>query len=599
MPHELEWQIMRQLEAVFRGLPDDIAAAGMLPSVTTGDPLDVKVAAGLLSRVARSDVEPLRIADDDLMARLRAYLKSSVDVVLRQDDFSGEEKANLASSIAQVGKPEDMVDLVRLIRADIERVRRGRAAHAAGDRGPLGHGGARSYASWHIAAVMDLNGAGVEQVLIDLLPEPEYRAEAAAAMARDFVPKLERIFDRTFRYDLMWAAREGSTPPPGDNQRRTRFAATLDAEIKRLREQNQEGKPGEGLKELAKSLAAIDGRGYASAVLDVIAMPGQWDQYTCLDAAERLLMAGVVLPATTAFALVDSIVERTEKWTQDSDRHLLRRILALCPFVDDPAAGIAKMRDVLGKRRLGGYELRELVTSLGEIRSDAAVDLLYELASDAANFEQCEDNFINAFAALDAPRVHELLVGIVDPNVCGIALAHRPHREDVLVARLAELAQRRPEVAARLRDLCEGDLPELNRHVLSKVMHWLGTPEALAANLNLIDDAKPSPVPRGIWDQLETAFVERRPYGRTPNAFTQHARASNEIRVRLFRMAIGDAKRRKSAFMLLGQIEKWRLEHGRPTGEPRHPDFASGQSWPPEESLVLRTSNSGFDRTYS
>lgn len=582
--HELDWRMMRQLEAAFHHLPDDIAAAGILSSVTTGDPLDIKVAAGLLSRVARSDVEPLRIADDDLKAHLRIYLKSSVDVVLRQDDFNGEEKANLASSIAQAGMPENMADLVRLIRADIERVRRGRTARAAGDRGPLGNGGAMSYAGWHIAAVMHPNAAGAEQVLIDLLPEPEYRSEAAAAMARDFVPKSERSFDRTFRYDLMWAAREGRTPPPGDNQRRTRFAAALDAEIKRLREPNQDGKPGAGLKELAKALAAIDGRGSASAVLDVIAMPGQWDQYTCLDAAERLLMAGVVLPATTAFALVDSIVERTEKWMQDSDRYLLRRILALCPFVDDPAAGITKMRDVLGKRQFRGYELRELVTALGESRSDAAVDLLYEIASDAPTFEQCEDNFINAFAALDTPRAHELLLGFVDPDIRGIALTRRPHREDVLVARLAELAQRRPEVAAWLRNLCERDLPEQNRHVLSKVMGWLGTPEALTANLNLIDDAKPSPVPRGIWDQLEFAFVERRPYGQSPNVFTQHARASNELRVRLFRMVIGDEKRRKSAFMLLGQIEGWRLEHGRPTGEPRHPDLASGQSWPPEES---------------
>jgi hypothetical protein len=328
-------------------------------------------------------------------------------------------------------------------------------------------------------------------------------------------------------------------------------------------------------------------------------MPGQWDQYTRLDAAERMLMAGVVLPATTAFALVDSILARTEKWMQDSDRYLLLRILALCPLVDDPAEGIAKMRDVLGKRRLRGHELRELVTALGESRSDAAIDLLYELASDAPTFEQCEDNFINAVAALDTPRARELLLGFVDPDIRRIALTRRLHREDVLVARLTELAQHRPEAAARLRELCERDLPELNRHVLSKVMAWLGTPEALAANLNLIDDARPSPVPQGIWDQLESAFVERRPYGQNPNVFTEHARASNELRVRLFRMAIEDGKRRKSAFMLLGQIEEWRLEYGRPTGEPRHPDLASGQSWPSKEPFLVPEGSSVPDRTQS
>jgi hypothetical protein len=270
--HKFKWQVMNQLEAVFRRLPDDVAAAGVLSSVTSGDPLDIKVAADLLSRVARSDVEPLRIADDDLKARLRAYLKSSVDIVLRRDDFNGEEKANLASSIAQVGKPEDMADLVTLIRADIERMRRGRAARAAGDRGPLGNGGSMSYAGWHIAAVMHLDTVGAEQLLIDLLPEPEYLSDVAAAMALDFVPKPARSFDRTFRYDLMWAAREDRVLPPADNQRRTRFATVLNAEIRRLREQLKDGKPAAGLKELAKALAAVDAHGSAAAVLDVIAL---------------------------------------------------------------------------------------------------------------------------------------------------------------------------------------------------------------------------------------------------------------------------------------------------------------------------------------
>jgi hypothetical protein len=596
--HEFDWQVMNQLEAVFRGLPDDVAAAGVLSSVTSGEPLDIRVAAHLLSRVARSDIDPLRIADD-LKARLRAYLKSSVDVVLRQDDFNGGEKADLASSIAQVGKPEDMADLVTLIRADIERMRRGRAARAAGDQGPLGNGGSMSYAAWHIGAVIHLDPAGAEQVLIDLLPEPEYLSDAAAAMARDFVPKPERPFAQMFRYDLMWAAREGRVPPPGDDPPRTRFAAALNAEIKRLREQNQDGKPTAALKQLAKALAAIDGHGSTAAALDMIAMPGEWDQYIRLDAAERLLMVGAVLPATTAFALVDSIVERTEKWMQDSDRYLLRRILALCPFVHDPAAGIAKMRDVISKRRLWAYELRELVTALGESRSDAAIDLLYELASDAQTFEQCEGEFINALAALDTPRARELLMGFVDPDIGGIARTGSPHREDVLVARLVELAQRSPEAAARMRELCERDLPELNRHVLSNVMDSLGTPEALAANLSLIDDAKRSPVPRGVWGQLKSAFVEQRPYGKSANVFTEHARASNELRVRLFRMATEDKRRRKSAFMLLGQIEEWRLEYGRPTDEPRHPDLASGHAWPPQEPFLVPEGSSVPDRTQS
>lgn len=316
-------------------------------------------------------------------------------------------------------------------------------------------------------------------------------------------------------------------------------------------------------------------------------MPGQWDQYVRLDAAERLLMTGVVLPATTAFALVDSILERTENWMQDSDRYLLCRIVALLPFVDDPAAGIAMMRDVLGKRRLRGTNC----VNSSPLSARAARTLPSTFCTRSPprqTLEQCEDNVINAFAALDTLRARELLLGFVDPDVSGIALTRCPHREDVLVARLTELAQHQPTVATRLKELCELDLPELNRHILSKVMDSLGTPGALVANLNLIDDAKPSPVPQGIWDELKSAFVERRPYGQDAYVFTEHARASNELRVRLFRMATEDKKRRKSAFTLLGQIEEWRLEYGRPTGEPRHPDLASGQPWPLTERSLFQ-----------
>ena len=562
-PHEFERQVMRQLEALFRHLPDDVAAAGVISSVTDGDAHDIKVAARLLSRVGIADKQRLHIPDSDLKARLRAYLKDSIDLVLLQDDFTGEEKAHLASSIAQVGEPEDMADLVSLIRADIERVRSGLAARVAGDRGPLANGASASYANWHVAAVIHLDPVGANQVLIDLLPEPEYLRATADAMAHDFLLKPERSPHTRFRHDLMWAARDGRPLPPDDDRRRTRFAAALRSEITRLREQREDPRSAADLKELARALAAIDGHRSAASVLDVIAMPGKWDEYTRLEAAERLLMAGVALPAATASALADSLLQRTDKGMQDSDRYLLRRILALCPLVDDPAAGIAKVRDVLGKRRLWGYELREVVAALGESRSDAATGFLHELASDEQTFQQLEDDLVNAIAALDTPGARELLLGLVDPNIRGIALTRHPRREDVLVARLTALAQRSPEVAVRLQELCHQDLPELNRHVLSRIIASLGTQEALAANLNLVDDANPSPVPRGVWDQLESAFVEQRPAEHNPNAFTLHACASNALRARLFRMALQDPRRRESAFMLLGMIERWRLEHGR------------------------------------
>lgn len=578
--HEFEWRIIHQLEAIFRRLPADSAALGVMSSVVAGNVLDIQVATRLLSKVARADDQPLRVTDANLRAQLRAYLIDSVDLVLNQDDFTGEEKANLASSIAQIGEPNDMAEMIKLIRADIERVRLGKAARISGDRGPQGNGATMHYASSHIAAILRLDPVGAEQVLIDLLLEPEYRNDVAAAMARDFVSDSGSSFTRTFPFDVMWNARDHASTLV-DNERRTRFSVAINAQIMHLREQAQSGGEAVGLKELAMALAAIDGRSSAAIVLDVTSSPGAWDHNICLVAIERLMIAGVIVPARTVFSLLDSFLERAGKWMQDSDRYLLRRILTLCPFVDDPASGISKMRDVIGTRQLQGYELRDLVAALGESRSEFAVGVLYELASDARTFEQCEDNLIDAFATLDTPRTRDLLLSSIDPDVHGIRLTRPPRHDDFLVAQLAKLARNSDQVASRLMKLCDLDLSDISRDILSRVMYRVGTPEALMTNLNLLDDAKTHPIPQGIVRQIEATFIERRPYRQTSNAFTEHARSANELRIRLFKMALEDRKRQKSAIELLGQIEIWRLEHGRPVDEPRHPDALSNHAWPP------------------
>jgi hypothetical protein len=124
-------------------------------------------------------------------------------------------------------------------------------------------------------------------------------------------------------------------------------------------------------------------------------------------------------------------------------------------------------------------------------------------------------------------------------------------------------------------------LPPAKRLLLAKVIGQRADLEAVMAGLNLTDDAVNPSIPYEIWSQMENAFVERRPHGQAENTFTLEPRSSNAVRARLLDMANNDERRKKSAFDLLAQIEEWRLEYGRPTGEPRHPAFDSGEPWPP------------------
>ena len=129
--------------------------------------------------------------------------------------------------------------------------------------------------------------------------------------------------------------------------------------------------------------------------------------------------------------------------------------------------------------------------------------------------------------------------------------------------------------------LAETDLPALKRLRLAAVLNAIGTPESLMAALKLIDDRVQPSIPPGTFAHVEEAFVERRPYEQSENTYTHAARASNTVRATLFEMVVEDDRRKKSAFSLLGQIEGWRLEYGRPTAEPRHPAVQSGEPWPP------------------
>ena len=584
--HDVTWAIERRLKVLFQALPVDAAIAGLLASlVDPPDPIDVQVTTQLLSRVARHDLEPITGLDPGLKAAMRGYLKSSIGVVLAEDDFNGEQKANLASSIAQVGEPEDMDDLVTLIRADTERMTKGRAARAAGDRGPRGNGANSSYALWHLLAAVHLDPARAVGVLIDLLREPHYTESVAEAIVRSTLTAVPSLVENTSRYRQIWDAREGRLLPAPQAERRRRYAIALAEHIRRLLdERNGAEQPGSThmLMRLTNVLAAVDGAEFAGLVLDVIFLPIEGDDWGRVEAAEKLLSHGVILPTAGTLVLVDAVLERRRRYgLQENDKWLIKCCLNLLPFVDDPPQGIQKVREVVARAHFARYECRDFVTALGESRSDAALDVLRDLASDKNSLAHDAEPWIDAVAKLDTPPAQDLLLSFVDPTIPGVGAEIELQWRDVLSARIADIANRHPNIEARLYQLAETDLPALKRLRLAAVLNAIGTPESLMAALKLIDDRVQPSIPPGTVAHVEAAFVERRPYEQSENTYTHVARASNTVRATLFEMVVEDDRRKKSAFSLLGQIEEWRLEYGRPTAEPRHPAVQSGEPWPP------------------
>ena len=86
------------------------------------------------------------------------------------------------------------------------------------------------------------------------------------------------------------------------------------------------------------------------------------------------------------------------------------------------------MREAIAASKVYWYELRGVVKALGESRLDAALDYLLELAAEPKLFEALENEFINAFAALDTGRAREVLLGTIEPGAGSISLKSSPFR---------------------------------------------------------------------------------------------------------------------------------------------------------------------------
>ena len=577
--HEFEWAIETQLEGLFRSFPPVVAVTGLSARLSRDvEASELSVLTRLFGSIGRPDFNERIQLPDDLRQLLRTYLQKGVAVVLSEDSFGSRHIGNLSSALARVGEREDLPLLRDLIHADIVTAR-------------VRPSSSEDCSPWNVRAVVLLDADSADAVLLDALREPEYERVAAEALVKlASTEKVEAGFGKKKDYDRLWETRRGRGQGGFNDSRRKRYAAALADRITAMLAEweaadAKEQAPYEfRLKELTKSLAALDAAVSMPLILRVLSIPERvtsWS-FKSLEIFETLLFNGVVLPAGPTLKWFDAVLEPVRLRRYDNQQvGLLLQALCLLPFIDPPATGISKVGEVIRDLKLYAHQLRDVTLALGRSRCNDAIGLLRQLAGSDNDAKQLGDEWINAVAALDCPESRALLMSFVDPEAAGLVPEVAFGREDVLAARLVDLARRDSTIEQRLHHLCSTSLPESKRALLSRVMGWLGSSEAALAGLQLIDDTRSPAVPYETWRHLEGVFVEQRSHGKDSNVYTPAPRSSNAIRNQLLEMATLDARRKKAALSLLGQIELWRLEYGRPHGEPRNPALGTRFPWPP------------------
>jgi hypothetical protein len=589
---QAKWNLFGQIESLLRAVSPAVLLDGISEKLAKEpQAIELDILTDTLPTTNLTKPDARSSISEDMRVKLRAYLRRGAKLGADPDGLRASTRAHLAQLLANVGEREDFDDIRRLIEADTVRFEKAQAAKMRGDRSHDETG----YGFLFLEAVMALDPAQADGIVVQLIRSQQYEHVLSQRLPFLARKNLKQPGWGTNRMDFgsIWRARAGELDDTFVEERRALFSDAIREQIQRIKTDRDAATDKHGfeyrLKILGGALAALDGKRSADLVLEVMELPGRWDGWTKVGALESLLSWGVRLSLEKMLRILDPVIQEllaSGMYNNDQNAWLFARCLSVMAFVDPPAAGVAKIRALISGLRFRPYELDGVVAALGASRCDDAIEVLMEFAgTDGKGVEAIGESWIEAIGTLECARSSEILLSFVEPNAKLFNREFIPdHRHGDLVARLlAERAVKNKALKGKLVEFANGELPPIKRMILAKVFSQFANEDDRVDGLCILRD-NGSGVPYELVRSLEEAFLERRPYGPGSNTYTLVPRGSNALRRRLFEMSQTDPLRKHSAFALLGQIEVWRLEHGHPADEPRHPAIESEVSWPPLSS---------------
>jgi hypothetical protein len=448
-----------------------------------------------------------------------------------------------------------------------------------------------------VRALLTLDAPDADHVLIALLNVDQYVLYAAKALLElaQIEPGILNPFMReSFRQ--IWLAREGKRTVLFEEGKRQKHVAALRSCLEqRLVQARATSRPEDHarlLHELAAILAILDGAASSPLICDCAAIADRWGGWHRAEALRQVLFSGGTVPFETAHAILESVLAQMtpQRYFQDDQgRGLVTSLLCLLPYTDQPGRGIARIREVLAEGRLYGYHLRGLLTALGHSRAPGALALLTEFAGPGTStFSTVATEWIEAVGNLGGRDSATTLLAFIETGCTAQnrALPNDHHLFELAANRIATLAQTDDELQSKILAFVNFPGPPERDFVIIKTVVALGSLDAMLTTLNLAIEDRSHRWPYFVLEEAfqELCLIKRR----TPpdsNSYTLEPTPAVELRRRLLEIATARDRRSRNAFSLLGKIDVWRLEHGKPPREPRHPAIESGVQWPALELM--------------
>lgn len=578
-----EQELYHRLNDTARQVPIQNLATVILEHYKKPDLIDLKLILDLLGlyRLQISE-ETSFVLNEDIRSDLRNLLNEYFNVVLKENDYSGNLKADLACAFALFGKPKDLAIIKELISKDIERQRKGTDAWKKGVRsGPQINGWRMSYANWYIRSLLHFSSDEVEDYLIELLNEPEYETDAANGLVQLLwkdVPTDKRGFRNNVPLSIgshIW--RDEYIDPA----KRKKYAEAIVQRINHIRQQNENNCP----KKLAAHLAKLNAPETIPLILEIIAVPKKFDAWNRVYTLETLIRNGHCLETPTVENIVNPAIEQATdlRISGKQEMYLLSQCLCILACSTDMTRAISTIDQILEKHKLW-YELRGFIETLGYRKNSDATNYLILLCQQKQLYNVLCYELIEALGKTEVPEAKQALLSTIDNSITSNKIP-MPNRNGInsLIQALTNIYEVDKSTQDRIILLCNDEnLSKQQKSIILSIVNNSPSNKSIIAAISMLSQTNDKcSIPYELENAIEKSVIQNVPIDETSYVYNTRPRINNELSMNLFETVVNKQGNWLLSFKLLGYINWLRIEHGRPQLESRHPDIRKQKPWPP------------------
>lgn len=564
----------RFLEGLVITAPYSSLVAAVLARADTTDPRRIALFAELLAthRGQDSAIRPPAILGQEQTTQLVDALLRWVPTMVDASDSTRAELAELARAIGSVGDARLAEPLDRLLSEDLRRWDISRAAFVASGYRDQTSDARHSWTNWYQRAFIAIGTEQAKNLLIQRLSHPQFGAEAASALMQLWEQRhpvtTPSTFSRTFLREM--AVRRGRRlreHPPAPE------ALAILGTVTSLLEGGNEDHHLHAIR-LAVAAFRMPCGDISVLIRRLIELPAplnlQWDLYMAL------ALSGERLPADPILSCICALFAEAEAkpWVLGDHHSAFYGWVELLAFSERPAAMLDEVAALEQPHLKQPYQLRGLLAALGASIEPEVEDVLLQFAALIPGLVQ-QHEWLAALRTRGTESSGRALLQLLRDG----AFDDPGHRDtEALGAYLAQLAKCHPGFRAEMLGLLDHVEESVLASAIERALLMLSDTESILSLVHWC--ARTGQSGNSLYMSLRKVAVDERPSAQFSGAVTLFPLPVDELRRRLYVLALTQTGEAGVARQCLALIDGIRDDFGYPESEVRHPDIRSGQPWP-------------------